>query len=180
MKTFIQRQRLSHGFRVLGIIASFCLMSLVNLCARDAFAQNDVGSIVGFATDQSGAIVPGARVTITNEGTGERRNVTTDAQGHYSVPNLPPAIYTMTAEAGGFQKFSSLHNRLASNNTVEINAKLTIGQATQTVTGNGHCRCPGDAVCGHSKRSDRNPDSERGAERAQPDLYGANAAGRYQ
>ncbi len=40
----------------------------------------------------------------------------------------------MTAEAGGFQKFSSLHNRLASNNTVEINAKLTIGQATQTVT----------------------------------------------
>jgi hypothetical protein len=166
MKTFVhQLPRLSQRISVLGIIASFCLMSLINLCSRDALAQNDVGSVVGFVTDQSGAVVPGAKVTITNEGTGERRNVTTDAQGHYSVPNLPPAIYTMTAEAHGFQTFSSVHNRLASNNTVEISAKLTVGQQTDG-HGNGHSRCPGDAVCGHSKRSDGNPDSERGAERA--------------
>ena len=119
------------GIRGIAVCACFCLIAL---CARNAVAQNDVGTIVGFVTDQSGAIVPGANVTITNEGTGEKRHVATDAQGHYSVPNLPPAIYTMTAEAGGFQTFSSLHNRLASNNTVEINAKLTVGQATQTVT----------------------------------------------
>jgi hypothetical protein len=135
MKTFIHQLRsLSLRISLLGIAASFCLMFLMNLCSRDASAQNDVGTIVGFVTDQSGAIVPGARVTITNEGTGERRNVTTDAQGHFSVPNLPPAIYTMTAEAGGFQTFSSVHNRLASNNTVEISARLTVGQETQTVT----------------------------------------------
>src|SRR5579863_9564209 len=64
-----------------------------------AQAQNDVGSIVGFVTDQSGAVVPGARVTIQNEGTTETRTVDTDAQGHYAVPNLPPAEYTVTAEA---------------------------------------------------------------------------------
>jgi Carboxypeptidase regulatory-like domain/TonB-dependent Receptor Plug Domain len=98
-----------------------------------AVAQNDVGSVVGFITDPTGAVIPGAKVTIANEGTGETRNVTTDAQGHYAVPNLPPAIYTMTAEAKGFEKFVSTNNRLASNSTVEINGKLTVGEATQSI-----------------------------------------------
>ena len=56
------------------------------------FAQNDVGSIVGFVTDSSGAVVPNAKVTIKNEGTGESRTVSTDGSGHYAVPNLPPTV----------------------------------------------------------------------------------------
>ena len=103
------------------------------LFSLPASAQNDVGSIVGFVADQSGAAVPGATVTITNEGTGEKRTVTTDAQGHYAVPNLAPTSYTMTAEAKGFQKFESTHNTLASNSTISIGASLTLGEATQTV-----------------------------------------------
>ena len=98
-----------------------------------ALAQNDVGSIVGFVTDSSGAVVPGAKVTIKNEGTGESRTVSTDSSGHYAVPNLPPTSYTMTAEATGFQKFESTHNVLASNSTISIDAKLSLGAATQTV-----------------------------------------------
>ena len=98
-----------------------------------AFGQNDVGSIVGFIMDSTGAVVPSATVTIVNEGTGEKRVVTSDPQGRYTVPNLPPATYSMTAEAAGFQKFESIHNTLASNSTISIDAKLAIGQATQTV-----------------------------------------------
>ncbi len=45
----------------------------------------------------------------------------------------PPTSYTMTAEATGFQKFESTHNVLASNSTISIDAKLTLGAATQTV-----------------------------------------------
>lgn len=110
-----------------------CCIFLANLCAGSAFGQNDVGSVVGFVTDQSGAVIPNAKVTVTNEGTGETRVVTSDAEGHYTVPNLSPAVYAVTAEAGGFSKFVSAHNRLASNSTVEINAKLNVGAATQTV-----------------------------------------------
>ena len=55
-----------------------------------ALAQNDVGSIVGFVTDQSGAIVANATVTITNEGTGEKRTVSTDAQGHWLINTYDP------------------------------------------------------------------------------------------
>ena len=114
--------------------AGVCLL-FISLTGT-ARAQQDVGSIVGFITDPSGAVIPGAEVTIANEGTGETRKVTTDAAGHYAVPNLPPAVYTMTATARGFQKFVSNHNTLASNSTIQINGKLAVGQASQTVTVN--------------------------------------------
>lgn len=110
-----------------------CIVFLMSFCSTRMSAQNDVGSVVGFVTDQSGAVIPGAKVTIANEGTGETRTVTSDAQGHYSVPNLSPAVYTMTAEMTGFSKQVSLHNRLASNSTIEINAKLTVGHQSETV-----------------------------------------------
>jgi hypothetical protein len=98
-----------------------------------AFAQSDVGTIVGFVRDQSGAVIPGATVTIRNEATGELHTVTSDEQGHYVAPSLPPAYYSMTANGKGFEKFSSSHNKLDSNSTIEIDAALTIGAATQTV-----------------------------------------------
>ncbi len=120
-----------------------CAMMLIHIFSITAFAQNDVGSIVGFITDQSGAVVPNAKITITNEGTGELRTVSSDTQGRYTVPNLAPTVYTMTAEAAGFQKFVSIHNTLASNTTIDIDAKLTVGQATQTVEVSDTAACKG-------------------------------------
>jgi hypothetical protein len=96
-------------------------------------AQSDVGTIVGFVRDQSGAVVPKAKVTIQNEGTGELHTVFTDAQGHYTVPSLPPANYSMTAEATGFKKFTSSHNKLDSNSTISLDGDISIGAETQTV-----------------------------------------------
>ena len=115
-----------------GLLALYAL-AVFPFHSQKAFAQNDVGSVVGFITDQSGAAAVGAKITITNEGTGETRVVTSDNQGHYTVPNLPPAIYRLTAEASGFQKFVSTHNTLASNSTIAIDAHLTVGQTTETV-----------------------------------------------
>ena len=97
------------------------------------FAQSDVGTIVGFVKDQSGAVVPNATVTIKNEGTGELHAVSTDAQGHYVAPSLPPAYYSMTAEAKGFKTFTSSHNKLDSNSTISLDADVSVGEATQTV-----------------------------------------------
>ncbi|HTZ60058.1 MAG TPA: carboxypeptidase regulatory-like domain-containing protein [Acidobacteriaceae bacterium] len=110
-----------------------CLAVITGLFTPAAFAQSDVGSIVGLVSDQSGAVVSGANVTVTNQGTGETRRVTSDSSGRYTVTNLSPAVYTVTAEAAGFQKFVSSDNTLQSNSTVAIDAKLTVGQATQTI-----------------------------------------------
>ena len=101
------------------------------------FAQSDVATIVGFVRDQSGAVVPNATVTVQNEGTGEAHSVSSDAQGHYTVPSLPPAYYSLTAEAKGFEKYTSSHNKLDSNSTISIDANVTVGAATQTITVSG-------------------------------------------
>jgi hypothetical protein len=142
-----------------------------------AWAQNDVGSIVGFVTDSSGAAVPNAKVTIKNEGTGESRTVSTDGSGHYAVPNVPPTAYTMTAEATGFQKFESTHNVLASNSTISIDAVLTLGAATQTVEVTATAALF-DSVRSGTERDRGRADPKDGAERPQSDLHDAVSAWR--
>jgi hypothetical protein len=98
-----------------------------------AFAQFDVGTITGFVRDPSGAVVPNATVTIKNETLKEEHRVTTDTDGHYTVPDLLPGLYTMTVEIAGFKTFTSTHNRLDPNSTIALNADLTVGSAAETI-----------------------------------------------
>jgi hypothetical protein len=98
-----------------------------------AFAQSDYGSISGFAKDPSGAVVPKAKITITNEGTREERAASTNESGYYVVTNLAPSYYTVTAEASGFKKFVTEHNKLEPNSTLAVDATLSVGAATETV-----------------------------------------------
>src|SRR3984957_9296237 len=114
-------------FRSWGILAILLLVSL------SGYSQSDVGSISGFIRDQSGAVVPNARVTIVNEGTDESHTVVADAQGHYAVTNLPPANYSMAVEAAGFSKFLSIHNALAASTALAIDGSLAPGSISQTV-----------------------------------------------
>src|SRR5260370_10210944 len=85
-------------------LAIFCLFFSVA-----AFAQSDVGTIVGFAKDQSGAVAPNATVAIRTEATGELHTVTSHEQGHYVAPSLTPAYCSITTEAKGVPKFTSSH-----------------------------------------------------------------------
>jgi hypothetical protein len=98
-----------------------------------AFAQSDVGTITGFVKDQSGAIVPSAKVTIRSEATKEEHVVTTDTQGHYTVPGLIPGNYTITAQAQGFKQYVSNKNTLQANSTIQLDGVLTVGATTETV-----------------------------------------------
>ena len=114
-------------FRSWGVLAVLLLVTL------SGYPQSDVGSISGFIRDKSGAIVPRATVTVRNEGTDESHAVVADAQGHFAVTNLPPATYTMTAEATGFSKFVSVHNALGASTALEIDGSLAPGSINQTV-----------------------------------------------
>ena len=93
---------------------------IFGLASFSLFAQSDNGSIVGFAKDPSGAVVPNAKVTVRNEGTGLERQTTTNDAGYYVVPNLLPGNYAMTAEAAGFKKYESMGNKLDSNSTLAL------------------------------------------------------------
>ncbi len=88
--------------RVVRAFALF-LFALMSLGAPWALAQTFRGQITGVITDSSGAVVPGAKVTVANVGTGLTRETTTDAEGYYLVAELPIGEYTVSVEKAGFQ-----------------------------------------------------------------------------
>jgi len=90
------------------------------------------GDIVGTVTDQSGAIVPNASVTVSNKATGEVQTTKTNSSGSYRVPLLKPGDYTILVAAPGFEQASVLASVNAST-TATADVRLTVGSASQTV-----------------------------------------------
>jgi uncharacterized surface anchored protein len=75
------------------------LSVLVSLCAVPLLAQVDSGRLVGLVTDSSGAVIPNAKITVTNKRTGVEREATSDSAGTFTVTNLAPSSYDITASA---------------------------------------------------------------------------------
>ncbi|HWC97288.1 MAG TPA: carboxypeptidase regulatory-like domain-containing protein [Candidatus Sulfopaludibacter sp.] len=98
-----------------------------------ASAQSDLGSISGFAKDPSGAVVPDAQVTVTNEATGAERPAKTNEAGFYTVTNIPAGLYSVKVTAKGFKTFESTHNKLDPAAQLALDASLVVGAATETV-----------------------------------------------
>ncbi|MGH9732643.1 MAG: carboxypeptidase-like regulatory domain-containing protein, partial [Candidatus Acidiferrales bacterium] len=104
--------------------------------SRPAWAQYNAG-IQGTVTDNSGAAVPNARVTVTNQATNVSAQATTSASGFYQVGQLPPGNYTVTVESTGFQKNQTNDVLVLAEQIRGVNIALQVGQVTQTVTVNG-------------------------------------------
>ena len=73
------------------------------LAFSSAWAQQTTATIAGTISDESGAVLPGVQVTITNKETGNSRAVTTDERGYYVAPLLPVGSYQTRSELPGFQ-----------------------------------------------------------------------------
>src|SRR5262245_65784132 len=82
------------------------LLALVTLIppVSATLGQVEQGTITGAVTDQTGAVIPGAQVTVTNVQTRANRTTQTNQDGHYSVPYLPPGQYEVVVERQGFNK----------------------------------------------------------------------------
>ena len=90
--------------RLQGVAAALLgVAMMIGVLPRPAAAQAVSGTIVGTVTDASGAVIVGAKVTLTNEGTQYTRTVTSDANGEYAAPQLPTGNYTVLAEMTGFK-----------------------------------------------------------------------------
>ena len=77
---------------------------LATTLATTLHAQKTTGGIEGTITDATGAVVPGVRVTATDEGTGERLVATSDQGGTYRFLEVRPDSYLVTVEAAGFKQ----------------------------------------------------------------------------
>src|SRR5207247_8504535 len=97
-------------------------------------AQVLYGSVVGTVTDQTGGVVPGATVTITNVQTGQTREGMTDDTGYYSILNVLEGTYDLSVKMTGFRAYQE-KGIVASINTVRrVNITLQVGQVSETVS----------------------------------------------
>ncbi|HEY3625758.1 MAG TPA: TonB-dependent receptor [Terracidiphilus sp.] len=107
-----------------------CLCTMFPLGAR---AQTVNGVITGTITDPSGAVVPNAKVTITNTGTGLTQNTTTGAGGDYRFQLVPPGVYTVQLEASGFGTEKANNVVVQASQTVPFSVKLKVASQSQLI-----------------------------------------------
>ena len=117
-------------------ILFFCAFGfmIMSYAARTASAQVLYGSIVGTLTDESGAVVPQATVTVKNTSTGLSRDAKTDNAGYYSIPNLPEGTYDLSVEAGGFRPYTQKGLNVPINAVTRANVVIAVGAVTEQVT----------------------------------------------
>ncbi len=108
-------------------------LSALWCCPPTALAQYRT-SIQGVLTDTTGAVIPGATLTLTNNGTGEKQVRTSDPSGVFNFNALPPDTFTLVVTKEGFQEKDLTKLQLNPEQANSVNVQLMAGAATQTVT----------------------------------------------
>ncbi|HEX5413246.1 MAG TPA: carboxypeptidase-like regulatory domain-containing protein [Terriglobia bacterium] len=103
------------------------------LISSPLLAQVDMGSIQGTVLDQSGAVIPNAKVSLTNEATNLTVETQSNASGAYIFTPIRIGTYTVTAEAPGFAKVVQTHATLNVQQQLVVNLTLKPGAVTQTI-----------------------------------------------
>src|SRR5689334_13825422 len=102
------------------VLWSWFLLVLLGVSTA-AFAQRTTGSVVGIATDESGAVLPGVTVTLQGEGVPGQPTTVTGTDGAYRFPTVPPGDYTLTFSLPGFATVRQEKVPVPLGATVELN-----------------------------------------------------------
>src|ERR1017187_5701486 len=101
--------------------------------SASVFAQEFRATLSGRVTDATGAVIPNAKIVVTNTDTGVKVALATDKSGQYSAPFLLPGTYSVTGSASGFQSFVHDGIQLLTGQKVEEDITLSVGSETQEV-----------------------------------------------
>ncbi|HVN79695.1 MAG TPA: carboxypeptidase-like regulatory domain-containing protein, partial [Terriglobia bacterium] len=122
---------MKHYPKGLQVFALLC--GMIAFMVPCAWAQIYSGSITGLVTDPSGAVVPGAKVVVTDIGKQVPQTLTTDSTGRYLIRSLPPSTYKLSVEMQGFNMYVQDNIMLEVNQNLAIDVVLKLGAETQTV-----------------------------------------------
>jgi Carboxypeptidase regulatory-like domain len=109
---------------VISVLASFSVCSL--------YAQT-FGEVTGRVTDTSGAVIPGASITLTNVNTSAVRSVVTTEAGVYTLPSIAPGSYRLRTELAGFKAAVSEQFEVQVQQVVRLDIVLELGQISETI-----------------------------------------------
>src|ERR1700729_4373612 len=134
---FPRAQRLGRKIALVFASATRTALVLAGIAMLATAAQAQFrASITGTVTDDSGAVIPGATLTLTDNGTNAKQVRTTDNSGFYSFNALPPDHFTLDVSKDGFQDRQFVDLQLIAEQANSINVQLTVGTKAQTVTVN--------------------------------------------
>jgi len=119
--------------RISKLLAVCVLAASFLLVGGQLFAQVDTGTILGTVKDSSGAVVPGAQVTLTNQGTGFTLTTKSSGVGSYIFTPIKIGTYSVQATMAGFQKATQLNATVDVQQQLVVDLILVPGQLTQTV-----------------------------------------------
>jgi len=109
-----------------------CVLTLALLIGAPVWGQT-LSEIVGEVKDASGAVIPGANVTVTNTATNTSRSVVTNEAGLYAFPALVPGPYRLRVEASGFKTINRGDIELQVQQTARLDFTMEVGQVTETI-----------------------------------------------
>src|SRR5215469_2162471 len=113
-----------------GVLRAALVLSLFSF---SVFGQSERGNITGAVRDASGAVVPAAKITVTNAATNVALTATTNEQGEYTVPSLQPGTYTVRFEKEGFRPTQTTGLAVDAGSNIRSDATLEVGSSTQAI-----------------------------------------------
>ena len=114
-------------------VGSYVLAALLTILGVSANAQFDNGSLVGTIHDATGAVIPGAAVSVTSSATGSISKTTSNASGDYEVPSLRVGTYTIAASATGYADAIAKNIEISVGGRQRIDLTLSVGSTQTTV-----------------------------------------------
>ena len=115
------------------LLSALVLLGVVGFVSTLAWTQVTSGSLTGLVTDPSGAVVPGAKVVLTDTNKGYDYPATADSVGRYVITNLPPSAYSISAEAPGFKTYRRGGIVLNVGTSSSVDVRLEVGATAQAV-----------------------------------------------
>jgi hypothetical protein len=110
------------------------LLTCIPLAPSSLLAQaTDTGTVVGSTTDQSGAVIPGATITVTDTVTGAVRTTVTNSSGQYVLVNVPPGNYRVNATKSGFSISEVASQTVSVGTQTTVNFRLAVGTEQTTI-----------------------------------------------
>ncbi|WP_367182519.1 carboxypeptidase regulatory-like domain-containing protein [Edaphobacter sp.] len=117
-------------FPIFAMLACVCVLFFAVINAR----AQDTSSLTGTVTDSSGAVVPKANITLSNNATRSELHITSDNGGNFNITNLPTGSYNMRVEAQGFQSTTLNDVRVDPNIGRRVDVNMKVGESTESIT----------------------------------------------